>query len=801
MTILIIVLAFLLLCKLFLKVDRTMTYCGIFAFSGVKNITKEQLEKAVTKMKILGIYNESRGGDGTGVFIDNQIIKCGEKNKNFPNFIESFPLPTPETNNIVLGHCRKRSRGMISTEHTHPFLINEDLVGIHNGTIENIFDLKREHKIDTGTNYNDSFGLYSVIEQQGPEVLSEYKGYAALIWTRLSDENSLWVFRGASRSTKDGNILDERPLYYMITEEGLYFSSLQCSLWAIREGDKQMPDELPANMVIKVTNGKFVASSKITIERENANVIVPYNYQGNFQGGAGRNTRPSEDVDDDYADGWGDYMEGLRPNTYAYSQHRSNTPPSAAPSAQGAKVGQTYRERHHGVQLSIPDTGISSKTEHEPTVWRETLPKRLMENKEAVRIYFHKGRFYVHPGQLCAGEMLIMKGGYIIEGTNNIKTANKYYFYQGVMCKSKQAYDDLLGAILEEKIPINNPMANFALYLSKYSAYPVTNLPSESVDVKPVDRFKWYFNQMTQGENFTPPYCTRHYIISKSGYLTAIKNVQKRCKEETLHPDFKTANLAIEARMGGNATNIAPFQEIDKKITEERKNDHRKKDPIFDRIYTNAKDIFLMPKAYFDAIICFIDERWKEENSLDADSFEIQNEIKTYFHTAVSAQITLRDALKDDSFILDKYVIMNTEVDDDYRKDDGPDYDGDSTAIIDSYNHSQTPVKHDSLKDLKKFLDTFHAPTMDDDDDSFDDVLAADDNKRRTEDTLEDVTNLLSELTDRVEDLGRIEGQFAGDAGSKLKQFLEQAKYNLAQVAEDNSSEEIVQKINSAINL
>lgn len=112
------------------KVDKSITFCGIFAFSGLKGITLEQIRVAVLKIKVLGIYNESRGGQGTGVFINNEIIKCADKTKTFPELIENNLLIEPNNNNIIVGHCRRMSKGAVSYENTHPFLIQEDLVGV-----------------------------------------------------------------------------------------------------------------------------------------------------------------------------------------------------------------------------------------------------------------------------------------------------------------------------------------------------------------------------------------------------------------------------------------------------------------------------------------------------------------------------------------------------------------------------------------------------------------------------------------------------------------------------------------------
>ena len=62
--------------------------CGIFGFASNKNDKKF----AVDKFAMLGIFNDKRGGDSCGAFIDREISWGVDKSKLFINFIRDTPF-------------------------------------------------------------------------------------------------------------------------------------------------------------------------------------------------------------------------------------------------------------------------------------------------------------------------------------------------------------------------------------------------------------------------------------------------------------------------------------------------------------------------------------------------------------------------------------------------------------------------------------------------------------------------------------------------------------------------------------
>ena len=131
--------------------------CGIVAGlrgktdSGISPEDQNHIMRIMTVELLL--LTESRGSDATGLailFEDGNLrgMKHGEKatkvvsdfnRKDKTNFMALMDIwkSYPKAANIVLGHCRKRTVGLASdNNNNHPFKVG-DILGVHNGTIEN----------------------------------------------------------------------------------------------------------------------------------------------------------------------------------------------------------------------------------------------------------------------------------------------------------------------------------------------------------------------------------------------------------------------------------------------------------------------------------------------------------------------------------------------------------------------------------------------------------------------------------------------------------------------------------------
>lgn len=241
--------------------------CGLFGACGSYDLSS---------IKILGIANEERGGHGTGYYSAPYLVKGIDDARKFPDFIKKERLiKSTKYNDIIIGHTRKATKGAHDEHNTHPFAIgpNNEMILAHNGTIDNIDELLKKYKTDTGNIDVDSYALGKLIFEHGYKILNEYQGAAALSFVRddgKHDGESLFLYKGMTPAVKGGDMYEERPLYGLQrkNEDGsyvFYYSSLKEPLEVIAEGDEEVID-LECNVLYRVRKGKL-SKTKVVIDR------------------------------------------------------------------------------------------------------------------------------------------------------------------------------------------------------------------------------------------------------------------------------------------------------------------------------------------------------------------------------------------------------------------------------------------------------------------------------------------------------------------------------------------------------
>lgn len=504
--------------------------CGIFGFS-LKKGKKANLKKVNT----LGIFNIQRGEDSCGYYYSGHIGKGSGVHSNYGEYLMNNPITRGEYEaEVFIGHTRKKSVGVATLENAHPHKVN-NYVQVHNGTLYNHWELCRNRGISTTSIHVDSLALAFCIEQDGFGVLEEYDGAAAIAATNMDEPERLFLYHGAQRSTAKGELWEERPLFILEQSEGIYFSSMEESLDFINENkNRYTVEQLDCNVVVSVINGKIVEKDSIYINRADNKV---------------KKTLLEEEE-----------RKKAREKLMLKSANAGYTETTSRMSTALA----AYHKRKTG---NDADDSPSNMALYE---WLHTdAPKG--------KVTYAKGRHWLD-GKLCEGEMKIDRDCYLL--TNNkesSRVSETYHFFRGVMFKDIKNRDDFWKDV--KQLGGIEKMSNFALYISKYTKYPVSHLESECTTLDLKFRLAWYEDRKrVKNIVFTPKFSTSTYSI-KHGYLKYIEVIKK------------------QQLLGGEQTTEAALLELD--YEEQAKilvHDSAK------RIWTKQQ-IPLLPEVF----LCFVD--------------------------------------------------------------------------------------------------------------------------------------------------------------------------------------------------
>lgn len=412
--------------------------CGLFGFCSNKD---KQIN--LLKIKILGLYNISRGVDSCGYYFSGYLEKGLDKNKNFGDFIADKGIIRGDSPvDMFLGHTRKATYGQHNEKNAHPHVINDNYVQTHNGVIKNELDLTKKYDISFSDGPIDSLVLANIIERNGFGVLEEYTGYAALAITYKNNPESLFLYHGARREYTDDVLLTiERPLFILNQPEGLYYSSMSESLAAINDDpEKYKIVSLPVNKVYEIKNGEFT-QNVIDINRENLGTI----------------NRPVTTNN-----GYVPYKQSV--------------------------LG--YLGKHNSYGKSNNNSSSSNQIDNTEMNENDLIFNELIDSTYP-DIYYRNGRYYGRSNILLNGRYVITRSGKIVSNFTNVSNefTEEYYFIHGVMMKDRNAFSQCTA------LSINRFVNNTAQELSKFSRYPVICLKDEYTSFKHLpSRYLWHEN-------------------------------------------------------------------------------------------------------------------------------------------------------------------------------------------------------------------------------------------------------------------------------------------------------------------
>jgi predicted glutamine amidotransferase len=210
--------------------------CGIF---GIITPKPKKLDKAT--FNVLGIENDSRGGDSCGIFIDGKVEYGVDKKKLYTNFWKDSKLLAQTTHaTIALGHCRKASVGAVNEANAQPVVIKEGndikFVLMHNGTINNYEELAAKYIPDIDIKgMTDSQVMARIFYHKGYDALGEYMGAGVFVIVDYRTKTpTIMFFKGESKLTSNSDKPSaERPLFVSYSKGEFIFSSLYTYLEAL----------------------------------------------------------------------------------------------------------------------------------------------------------------------------------------------------------------------------------------------------------------------------------------------------------------------------------------------------------------------------------------------------------------------------------------------------------------------------------------------------------------------------------------------------------------------------------------
>lgn len=264
--------------------------CGLFCYCG-----KETSDPF--KMRILAIFNQSRGDHSTGICIDDVIIKDTVPAKEFLlKHSETFNYRNYAlANTSMLGHCRLATFAFDKHRiaYAHPHKANKDgsdfLRLVHNGTISNYADLADKYDIST-VDKTDSMVIAEILAKawdtkfnfmDNKHPLQEYDGAATVIFYPITMKNTLFVHRDFAREL----------YYWQETPSSMYISSIKESLMILGAKPESV-HEFPSGVLHKIVNGKVVKKWPFTVKspyKLPAKITPPYKHVDKYD--SARNSR------------------------------------------------------------------------------------------------------------------------------------------------------------------------------------------------------------------------------------------------------------------------------------------------------------------------------------------------------------------------------------------------------------------------------------------------------------------------------------------------------------------------------
>lgn len=408
------------------KVNFNTLRCGMVGYCG-------DVPADPNIIKLLLMFNQSRGEDSTGWAINNKITKDTDKASLF--LTKNKLTITPEdVNYSVICHARRASSGgKYVKELAHPFGMYKDavekerydLILAMNGTLTFLDEFCKEFGVENKAVNSDTQMLARIMcelgEKEYTKALERYAGAATLLFMSPKYTNTLMVYKDA-----------ERPLYYWQKDKNqMYIASMDDALQSVG-ADKENVIPFTDGKVFRINKGKITKSFEID------------------------RTNPVKAA-----------INKTVKNSRIYSPGSSNYKPDSRSwsAEQEVELSNVGRDAHSNTKVHAIKGNC---------------------------IYLYCDRYHENGHPVTGIKNVSPKGELSVTEREGY---DKMYFFFGYMCKSEEAYKKIcgdLGEIIKEKQEVNIPKFKLTKIsdMCENFKYPVTSYINDDTS-----KFRWILDQ------------------------------------------------------------------------------------------------------------------------------------------------------------------------------------------------------------------------------------------------------------------------------------------------------------------
>lgn len=199
--------------------------CGLVGVAGdIRQSDLNAFNQLLIADTFRGAHSTGVAGVGLNKEVEPDLLKAPMPAWDFLEMLSDVKSVINISQHVLMGHNRHATKGAVNRRNAHPFFVEDNLVGCHNGTL-NAFETKKF--IDDFDSYgtDSEAALASFVKRGTRETLSNIIGAWAFVWFDYRD-NRLYFTRNK-----------ERPLYIAIDQtenKKVYWASeLEMLKWVL----------------------------------------------------------------------------------------------------------------------------------------------------------------------------------------------------------------------------------------------------------------------------------------------------------------------------------------------------------------------------------------------------------------------------------------------------------------------------------------------------------------------------------------------------------------------------------------